>query len=307
MTRRFTVEVAPIDLNTGTVQEQSVLTLLGSNYEAVWSPNGNYLAFINEQAGNERGGIYHRPLHIFHLKTGEERELASDYEVRFPRWSPDGNSVLITGYDKKKRDQKDYNGGVYKIDVQDGQVSELVQFPPVQDFLLDSWWNSSVADWSHDGNAIFYLNQGRIITRDLESGNEKQLYQNINLVRLLNLSPDGKRMVLGIENEAEGTSSILIMPISGGEPRELFKFQRLRGPRRVHAWTPDGKYLLFSENLKQGCVIWQISPDGGEPEKLWQSDKEYSSLSIHPDGQQIVFSTFEQAVEIWVMENFLTE
>jgi Tol biopolymer transport system component len=57
--------------------------------------------------------------------------------------------------------------------------------------------------------------------------------------------------------------------------------------------------------LKQGSAIWRISPDGEEPEELWQSEKGYSSLSIHPDGQQIVFSTFEQVVEVWVMENFL--
>jgi Tol biopolymer transport system component len=80
------------------------------------------------------GGSYHRPLHVLHLKTGEERELAGEIEVRRPRWSPDGNSILVTGYDNNKRNNKDYNGGVYKIDVQDEHVTELVQFPPIQDF-----------------------------------------------------------------------------------------------------------------------------------------------------------------------------
>ena len=307
MTRRFTVEVAPFDLKTGTVEEQSSLTFLGSNYEAVWSPDGEYLAFINEQTGIGGPGFYHRPLHIFHLQSGEERELTADFEVRVPRWSPDGSSVLITGYDNNKSDQKDYNGGVYKIDVQDGHISELVQFPPVQEFLRDVWWNNSVAEWSHDGNAIFYLNRGRIYMRDLESGNEKQLYQNNKLARLLNLSPDGERLVCDKVNENEATSSLLILPISGGEPRELCKLQGIRGPRRVVTWAPDGKYVFFTEKLKRGSAMWRISPEGGEPERLWQSDKEISSMSIHPDGQQISFSTSEQDLEIWVMENFLPE
>ena len=260
---------------------------------------------MNEQTGIGGPGFYHRPLHILHLKTGEERELAADFEVRVPRWSPDGSSVLITGYDNKKSDQKDYNGGLYKIDVQDGHVSELVQFPPVQEFLRDVWWTNSVADWSNDGKAVFYLNRGRILMRDLESGTEKQLYQNNNLDRLLDLSPDGERLVCCIMNEKEATSSLLIMPVSGGEPRELYKLQGLRGSGKNVTWAPDGEYILFLEKLKQGSVMWRISPDGGEPERLWQSDKEYSSLNIHPDGQQIVFSTFEQNTEIWVMENFL--
>lgn len=305
MTRRFTTEVATFDLKTGKVQEQSGKPLLGSNFEGVWSPDGEYLAFINEQTAIGGPGFYHRPLHIFHIKTGEWRELASDFEVRVPRWSPDGSSVLITGYDNKKSSQKDYNGGVYKIDVQDGHVSELVQFPPVQNFLMDVWWNNSVADWSKDGKAIFYLNQGIIYMRDLESGTEKQLYQNKNLVRLLDLSPDGQSLVCGTTNEKEATTSLLMLPVSGGEPVELYNFKGFSGIRIVLTWTPDGKYLLFPGKLNQDNGMWRISVDGGEPEKLWQSDKEYASVNIHPDGQQIVFSIFEQNIEIWTMENFL--
>ncbi|MCK4788920.1 MAG: PD40 domain-containing protein, partial [Desulfobacteraceae bacterium] len=303
-TRRFTTEVAPFDLKTGKVREQLSKPLLGSNYNAVWSPDGEYLAYVTEQTGTRGPGFYHRPLHILHLKTGEERELAGEIEVRAPRWSRDGCSILVTGYDNNKRNQKDYNGGVYKIDVQDGHVTELVQFPPVQDFLRDVWWETSIADWSHDGKAVFYVNRGKILMRELESSQEKQLYQNNNLARLLNLSPDGKRLVFGNNNEDEGTCSILIMPVSGGEPRELCKFQASLVPWVV-TWTPDGEYVLYTEKVKEGCDLWRISPDGGDPQKLWQSDKRNSGLSIHPDGQQIAFSTYEQDEEIWVMENFL--
>jgi Tol biopolymer transport system component len=232
--------------------------------------------------------------------------LASDLEVRSPSWSPDGSSVLITGYDNNKSDQKGYNGGIYEIDVKDGHVSQLVQFPPVQDFLMDVWWNNSVADWSKDGKSIFYLNRGIIYKRDLDSGTEKQLYQNKNLVRLLELSPDGESLVCGTTNQKEETTSLLMLPVSGEEPVEFYNYQQFSGIRIVLTWTPDGKYLLLPRKLDKGSVMWRISPDGGEPEKLWQSEKEYSSVNIHPDGQQIVFSTFEQVIEIWVMENFLS-
>jgi Tol biopolymer transport system component len=60
--------------------------------------------------------------------------------------------------------------------------------------------------------------------------------------------------------------------------------------------------------VKKGeWALWRISPEGGEPQKLWQSDKKNFGLSIHPDGQQIAFSTSEKYLEIWVMENFLPE
>jgi Tol biopolymer transport system component len=140
--------------------------------------------------------------------------------------------------------------------------------------------------------------------RELESGREKQLYQNNNLTRLLDLSPEGERIVFGNKNVEDGTWSILIMPISGGEPRELCKLQGFGGIVLI-SWAPDGEYLLFSERVKEGGDLWRIFPDGREPEKLLHSDKSYAGLSIHPDGQQIAFSTFDRGLEIWVMENFL--
>ena len=314
-TRKFTTQIAPFDLKTGKVQEQLSKPILGSNRYPEWSPDGEYLAYVTEQTEPAGPGHYHRPLHIRNLKTGEERELAGEIEVRLPRWSPDGSSILVTGYDNNRSNQKDYNGGVYEIDVQDGHVTELVQFPPVQEpihinFFRDVWWTRSIADWSHDGKSVFYVNRGRIFMRELESGREKQLYQNNNLRRLLDLSPDGKRLVFGTENSDDGTWSILIMPVSGGEPRELYKFfqesEESEGIGFI-TWTPDGKYVLFTENTKKVSALWRISPEEGEPQKLWQSDKRNSGLSIHPDGQQIAFSTYEQDMEIWVMENFLPE
>jgi len=311
-TRWFTTQIAPFDLKTGKVQEKLSKPLLGSNFSAEWSPDGKYLAYITEQT-MPSGGTYHRPLHVLNLGTEEERELAGEFEVRVPRWSPDGRSILFTGYDNNRRNQKDYdyNGGVYKIDVQTGNVTELVQFPPIQEpvhinYFRDVWWGHSIADWSHDGKDVFYVNRGRIFIRELESGREKQLYQNSNLRKLLDLSPDGNRLVFGTENSDDGTWSILIMPISGGEPRELCKLHESERIRFI-TWTPDGKYVFFTENTKKVSALWRISPEGGDPQKLWQSDKRISGLSIHPDGQQIAFSTSEHDEEIWVMENFLPE
>jgi Tol biopolymer transport system component len=221
---------------------------------------------------------------------------------------------LFTGYHHTRDNQKDYNGGVYKVDVQTGNVTELVQFPPIQEpvhinYFRDVWWGHSIADWSHDGNGVFYVNRGRISMRELESGREKQLYQSNNLRRTLDLSPDGKRIVFGAANSDEETCSIMIMPVSGGEPRELCMFHQSEESEKIKVitWTPDSRYVLFMENNKNGSTLWRISPEGGDPQKLWQSDKGNAGLSIHPDRQQIAFSTSEHYEEIWVMENFLSE
>lgn len=300
-TRRFTTEVAPFDLKTGKVQEKLSKSLLGSNFSAEWSPDCEYLAYKTEITDPAGPGFYHRLFHVCNLKTGEERELALDFEVNAPRWSPDGRYILVIGLDKTKINQKDYNGGVYKIDVQDNKVTQLVQLPPD---------HRSIAEWSFDGKAVFYKNRGRILMRELESGREKQLYQNNNLARFLDLSPDGKRLVFVTGNPEEGTWSILIMPVSGGEPRELCKIQ---GSDALWSsdltWTNDGNYVLFAKYEKKGSTVWRISAEGGEPEMIWESkDRGFVvSLSVHPQGSKIAISSLIQESEFWVMENFLPE
>jgi len=249
--------------------------------------------------GHKDPGFYHRPLRILNLKTGKERKLASELTVREPRWSPDGRYILVPGYDNTKSQEKDYNGGFYQVDVKDGQATALVE--------LDLNWWDSVAEWSADGKSIFYTNKGQLLKRDLESGQEKQLYKITNLTRILDLSPDGQRLLFGDYDPDEETLSILIMSIQKQKVRELIKLQRVRRRGADARWTPDGKYVLFMKYDvdEKESSFWRISSEGGEPQKLWQSKKSDTDLSIHPDGKQIAFTTFKEEIEIWVMENFL--
>jgi len=304
--RWATIYTAPFDLETGKVQENLRKSILGSNDSPEWSPNGDYLAYISEQ--KKPSGGYHRPLHIRHVKTGKERELAGHLDVRIPRWSPDGRSILVTGYDTNRQNEKEYNGGLYQIDVQDSHVTELLQFPPVQNWMQDVWWNMSLAEWSRDGKAVFYINGGKLVMLELESGREKQLYQDPNLAKILDVSPDDKRLVFGLSDfggvEEKRTWRILMMPAPGGEVQELCKFQggeRIRGL----SWAPNGKYVLFTKNDEKGSNLWRITPEGRKPQKLWHSKNRNAGLSIHPNGQQIAFASSFIEVEIRVMENFL--
>jgi len=301
-TRYFATHIAPFDSETGKFQVQSSKPLLGSNFSPEWSPDGEFLAYITEQRMT-RGRLYHRPLRILNLKTGKERELASELTVREPRWSPDGRYILVPGYDITKSQEKDYKGGFYQINANDGQVTTLVE--------LDLNWRDSIAEWSADGKSIFYTNQGQLLKRDLESGQEKQLYKITNSTRILDLSSDGQRLVFGDYDPDEETLSILIMSIQEQKVRELIKLQRVRRSG-AHAarWTPDGKYVVFMKYDvdEKGSSFWRISSEGGEPQKLWQSKKSGDGdLSIHPDGKQIAFTTFKDEIDIWVMENFLPE
>jgi Tol biopolymer transport system component/beta-lactamase regulating signal transducer with metallopeptidase domain len=298
-TRRFTTYIVPFDTERVEIPAGSKRPLLGSNSYPAWSPDGESLAYVTEKGDNRR-------LHIRSIKTGGERELASDIEVRNPRWSPDGRFILVPGFDQNLINKKGYRGGIYKIDVKNGQADQVVGFPPERQV----GWARSTAEWSLDGKAIFYLVPNGIVRRELESGQEKQLYRSENLTRALDISPDGKTLTFCEETPDEETLRIIVISVSGGEPRELCRFDEpkegLQVPRGV-VWMLDGNYVLFAKREEKGSAIWRASSEGGDPQMIMESSDAVHSLGVHPHSEELAYSTYIQEGAIWVMENFLPE
>ena len=120
------------------------------------------------------------------------------------------------------------------------------------------------------------------------------------------LSPDGRFLAFITLNQENLSTTLNIMPSSGGELRQvlMFKYEELI---RTVAWTPDGRKLLYAKLTNNGnkCELWQISVEGGEPKNFGLAMDHLNYLSIHPDGRRIAFCSSHESGEIWVMENFL--
>jgi Tol biopolymer transport system component len=307
-TRWFNSYIAAFDMATGKFQARLSQPIIGSNYYPEWSPDGEYLAYISEKLNPAGPGFFDDTLHIYSLKTRGVREVPCELKrFRNLRWSPDGRSILVTGFDRRNR-QEGYSGGLYLIDVEDGKVTTQVEYAPGTVGL--GGWQRFISEWSSDGKAIFYVNRGLLMMRELETKKEIQLYSDPNLAGHLAPSPDGQSLVFGLYDIEKEVGSVLVIHISGGEVRELLKFKRLE-LIYAYVWTPDGKHLLFlrAETEGTGSIqavsLWRISSEGGDPQKLWQSEKLFRELRVHPDGRRIAFYTIKVDTEVWVMENFL--
>ncbi|GAH85617.1 unnamed protein product, partial [marine sediment metagenome] len=173
-----------------------------------YSPDGKYLAYIYKWGFLPHNRSRRNVLCIRYLETGEDREFSLNlpYILRScsPRWSPDCRSILVSGIDN----WGDY--GIYKIDVQTGDVTCIVQ-------------NGHSGVWSHDGKSIFYLRHDskagipKIVVRDLETGKEKELYQSVSEEYEpfnISLSPDGQWLAL----RCIGPTSLKVMSVTGGKP-----------------------------------------------------------------------------------------
>ncbi len=314
-TRWFSTGVAPIDSTTGAVLWESGRAILGSNMPATWSPDGESLAFVQEQEGpGGPGGPYDRPLLVRHLATGSERILAPHIQARNQRWSPNGRFILMNGRDVTIEDE-DYHGALYRVDVETGEATTLLDVPAATSL----WWAGISAVWSRDGESIIYSvfdegsEMGRLVRRDLDSGREHELYRDPLLTtRMLAVSPDGRELVFGVRNSAEGSASwisnggrLLVMDLSDGHVRELHDI-REPGEVRSLQWTPDQSHVLFSRGTGDGqTTLWRVPVSGGGAAQMWSLDKDQFGADLHfsPDGRRIAYTTYHQELDVWVMEN----
>jgi Tol biopolymer transport system component len=290
----------------------AAVPLLGSNRSPQWSPDGRRLAFVTE---SERTEGKDGRVNVRDLRTGEQRELATNLQARFMgNWSPDGRSLLVGGDDG--RDEPHF----WKVDVDSEDATPLVPVPDAYE-----WWGGwTWADWSPDGGSLLYsvMNDGTgqslLIRRDLGSGAEEELYRDsVSLRRPFDLSPDGHQLAFVFMDSlyADMPGGIAVLDLDTGTTRRLVTFGDSLAEWEVSLqWTPDGEQVLYSEIVRSGeeqnewhSNVSRVPARGGDPELLWSfaEGKFAGAFDLSPDGRQIALTTFTQENEIRVMENLV--
>jgi len=301
---RSDVYTAAINPKTGEIissPKKLALTYEGENHGPVWSPDGKHIAYFSQ-----RRPLGRRTLCIYSVETGKIREIPYKRQVAYPRWSPDGRFLLVYVLGE----------GIYKVDVQTEDFSLLIE-PKGQ----------QAPNISPDNNSLYFVRFDRdkkithVMAHDLKTGEERELYSIPFYPHNMVLSRDGQQLALMCsENPYENKEKkhmLKIIPVDGGEVKERLSFMQVGGWGLVDvSWSPDGQYIFFtrmsSEQNKGGLPnweLWRIPVKGGDAENLGLKLKKIPTISIHPDGQQIVMSSYTMGAapspEVWVMENFL--
>jgi len=297
------VYIAEIDLVTGKLISPPTLAtqrFAGSNHCPNWSADGQQLLYLSQRVPGAWGA---RTICVRSTESGKVREIFSKLnQLAWVRWSPDGRS-LLTG-------AANPNGGygTFKIDVQTGDYKYLMT-PHI------GW----PAAWSRDSKAIFSYRSDSvtsripIVVRDLETGQEKELYSLIFsdssfYTTGLALSRDGEQLAFSVSES--GLRIIKVIPSMGGEVRELLREDEslITIAFGTMVWASDGRSLLFVRSTTPGgskTELWQIPLQGGEPRKLELVAENMRDLSVHPDGKHLAFTAGQEKSEVWVMENLL--
>lgn len=283
----------PMDLQTGkaTGAPRQLVRRAGFSANHCWSPDGKQIA-VREECG----------LCFISASTGENERILSlpdiegesGYYGRGMSWSPDGRSIVFSGWDREKRT------GIFLIRIETGDVKLLVPLVPLEGIAPN--FDPS---WAPDSKTIAYGYESNVYVVNIEDGKPRRITapeerEHKRAGRPV-FAPDGRSVAYIVGQR------ILATTIDGQETRELLHLENEKQIINIFDWSPDGRHIVFTPGNNE---IWCAPTDGGEPfrigdisnmgGKAWAWAPKWS-----PKGDAIIFTVNCEKYQYWVMENFL--
>ncbi len=278
-----------------------------------WSPDGRFLVYARGNGNQEDPFV----MVVHDSETAVERWHPLQV-TRFgghfftPNWAPDGRAVLSQGRHVGFRGSKPDSQGLYRIDIETGEATPLVQTSDLCPPDCVEW-----PAWSPTGAVLFVRwanppgTPRRVVARDLQSGTERELYRSVRgeEIHHLAVSPDGQRLAVAWWDRSGERAGVKVMGSSGQEVRDVLSLPLLADywlPLFAMAWTPDSRHLIYAPTRRgeKRVELKRVSIDGGPPEDLGLSMEGVwpYGLSVHPDGRRIVFTAGSPLrQEVWVL------
>jgi Tol biopolymer transport system component/tRNA A-37 threonylcarbamoyl transferase component Bud32 len=221
--------------------------------------------------------------------TGERRNLVQG--GMSPRYTPSGHLVYAQG------------GSLMAVPFDPQRLAVTGTAVPVVESVLESPVSGDAQySFSATGSLVYVVGgvqsaQSKLVWVS-RSGAEQPLAAPTHTYMAPRLSPDGRRVVVGI---TEQESQTWLYDLSR-ETLTRFTFEGNYNP--VSVWTPDGKRIAFESN-KEGPpnLFWQLADGSGGLERLTTSEYVNAPMSWSPDGKLLAFIELNPSTgfDIWVL------
>ena len=156
-------------------------------------------------------------------------------------------------------------------------------------------------NWSRDGGFFIFNGDGKI-HRLAVKGTEPETIDTGPQNRCNNdhgISPDGQSLAISDSSGSNQKSSIYIVPITGGTPRQVTQYS----PSYWHGWSPDGKTLAYAGQRNGEFDIYTIPVSGGQETQLTTAKGLDDGPEYSPDGAYIYFNSERSGwMQIWRMK-----
>ncbi len=294
------------------------LTFEGTNAEAYWSPDGDWLVFQSTRLPYKADQIFvmrsdGSQVHI--VSTGKGRTTCGYF-------TPDGNSVIfstthLAGPEPPqlpKLNLPRYAWGVfasYEIYMRRLDTMELIRLTDNDGYDAEAticWKTGSIVFTSYrNGDLDLY-------TMNLDGSNLKRLTKTLGYEGGAFYSPDGKRIVFRayLPETPEETSEykrLLQMGVVSPPTMELFvmksdgrnvnQITKLGGINFCPSWFSDGKRIIFASNHHdpKNFDLFFINDDGTGLKRITYHPSPDLFPHFSPDGKHLVWCSGRNATQ----------
>ncbi len=233
-----------------------------------YSPDGSRIAFLSDRDGAEN-------LWIAKADGSNPKQLSKDKKAEFasPVWTPEGDYVIVS--------RTAWGLNTFELwmhHIQGGAGVQITKAKTGADTPTRQRHNAVGVAASPDGRYLYYARKRggfqynasfplwQIARRDLKTGDEDVLTQDLGSAFRPLLSPDGSKLIYGTRYETQtglrlrdlktGEDRWLIYPIQRDDQESRFTRDLLPG----YAFTPDGQEIV----LTYGGKIHRVSLETGE-------------------------------------------
>ena len=214
-----------------------------------WSPDGSKIVFV-------RSRDFFSALFIVDVATGEEQQLTDFTNDLEPDWSPDGQRIVFTT-------SRDGFQELYTMAPDGSDQRRLTHNENLNDLR---------AVWSPDGRMIAYMtnysvgdNSGEIWVMNADGSDQRRLTHNQRDDRGPVWSADSQRIAFVSQTEDRSGSDIFVYDLAADALRQVTDEP---GYEYYPAWSPDGRWLVYTAHTDQDYTLNIVRADGTEQRVL---------------------------------------
>jgi Tol biopolymer transport system component len=260
--------------------------------EGDWSPDGRRIAFV--RVAGTSGNVI-SVLGTAAADGSEPRELARvpQRALRFVRWSPDGRAIAA----RVGPLQGQLDPELALFDARNGARRAL----PVEQKHGQLYGFS----WRGPGELVYAEVSGataggssRVVALDVQSGAARAVFTLPGRIVLVDAA--GPRIAADVLSNRQSLRELPLVSeraVPPGRP-----LTRAGAEDRQPAYSPDGRWLVFSSNRTGNLDLWLLDTTSGEERQLTDDEADDWDPAFTPDGRSLLWSTNRAGhFEIWQM------